>query len=65
MYDVCTVLWVNESLALINQVSAYEVVCESSTASHCITIDELSMFVIMLNFKEGGSITMNLNDLGT
>ena len=64
LYDVCTVLWVTKTLALLNQVSVYEVVCESSIASYCITIDELSMFVIMLTFNAGGPVTMRLNDLG-
>ena len=64
MYDVCSVLWVTKSLALLNQVSVYPVVCEFCTASHRTTIDELSMFVIMLIFKAGGPVTMKLNDLG-
>jgi len=61
--DVCPVLWVTKSLALLNQASIYAVVREYSTASHCTTIDELSMFVIILNFKAGGPVTMNLNNL--
>ena len=63
MNDVCFVLWVTKSLAPLNQVSVYAVVGESSTASHCITIDEVSMFVLMLIFKAGGPVTMKLNDL--
>ena len=63
MYDVCSVLWVNKSLTLLYQVSVYPVVGEFSTASHCTTADELSMFVIMLTFKVGGPVTIGLNDL--
>ena len=60
MCDVCSVLWVTKSLTLLYQVSVYPVVGESSTASHCTTADELSIFVIMLTFKADGPVTMNL-----
>ena len=64
MYDVINALKLTKSLALLNQVSVYAAICESSTASHCTKIDELSMFVIILTFKTGGPVTMDLNDLG-